>query len=77
MKFTLVTPSGIAISRDVDRVSLPGAAGRFTVLRGHAPIVSALTDGEVEYGTESITIDGGIAHVKSDEIGRASCRERV
>ena len=65
---TLVTPSGVALSSEVDRVSLPGVAGRFTVLRGHAPIVSALTAGVVEYGNESITIEGGIVHVKEDKV---------
>ena len=33
----------------VSRVSLPGICGSFTVLPGHAPMISALTEGDIEY----------------------------
>ena len=39
---------------EVQRVTLPGGNGRFTVLPGHAPIISTLTAGDILY----ITADG-------------------
>lgn len=34
---------------EAERVTLPGASGEFTVLRNHAPIISALVRGNVKY----------------------------
>lgn len=33
----------------VSRVGLPGLDGRFTVLPGHAPMIAALAEGDIEY----------------------------
>ena len=57
---------------EADAVFLPGAAGRFEVLRGHAPIISGLTAGKVRWrdgeGEHSIDISSGVARVLDDEI---------
>jgi F-type H+-transporting ATPase subunit epsilon len=46
----IITPEGTVVCQDVDRVELPGSKGRFVVLKDHAPIVSSLVEGVIEYG---------------------------
>lgn len=49
----------------VYKVILPGAAGPFMILPRHAPIVSLLTKGKIEYvddeGSHSLNVTGGVA----------------
>ena len=46
-KFELVTPERMLLSEDAAQVVVPGVEGEFTVLAGHAPVVSALRPGVV------------------------------
>ena len=46
-KFELVTPERMVISQDASQVVVPGMEGEFTVLPGHAPVISALRPGVV------------------------------
>ena len=46
MYLTITSPSGILCRTTVDKVSLPGTVGAFTVLPGHAPLISQLKEGE-------------------------------
>jgi F-type H+-transporting ATPase subunit epsilon len=46
-KFELVTPERMVISQDASQVVVPGVEGEFTVLAGHAPVISALRPGVV------------------------------
>ena len=67
-KFELVSPERIILSADVEQVIIPGADGEFTVLVGHAPIVSTLRPGTIEAKLadgriERIAVNGGIAEV--------------
>ncbi len=41
----LITPEKIIFEGPVGLVDVPGTAGRFTVLRDHAPIISTLSKG--------------------------------
>jgi F-type H+-transporting ATPase subunit epsilon len=43
----VVTPEKILFDGPVGMVDLPGASGRFTILRDHAPIISTLTKGNI------------------------------
>ncbi|SMO58080.1 ATP synthase F1 subcomplex epsilon subunit [Saccharicrinis carchari] len=43
----IITPEKTLYSADVGFIQLPGVDGSFTVLKGHAPIVSILTKGKV------------------------------
>ncbi len=45
----IITPMESATIADVTSVSLPGAAGPFVVLKGHAPLVSILSKGILAY----------------------------
>ena len=53
-----------------DLVTLPGAAGSFTVLKDHAPIVTALVKGNVRYVSEGkeelVPIKEGFAEVHNN-----------
>src|SRR5215510_14365320 len=47
-KFELVTPERMLLSEDATQVVVPGVEGEFTVLAGHAPLVSALRPGVID-----------------------------
>jgi F-type H+-transporting ATPase subunit epsilon len=72
MHLTIVAPCGILCFETVEKVSLPGALGTFTILRGHAPLVARLTAGKIVYSTASKEhvqwIKGGFAKVRQDTI---------
>jgi len=68
MKLDILTPKKTFFSGEVDSVMLPGAAGAFTVLSGHAPMISSLRpSGKITYtqGDKSVAliIDGGFVEV--------------
>ncbi|MFM7767418.1 MAG: F0F1 ATP synthase subunit epsilon, partial [Bacteroidota bacterium] len=48
MYLEIITPEYKIFSGDVDAVQLPGLDGSFQVLKGHAPIISALQSGKVK-----------------------------
>ncbi len=60
MRLNIISPEGTLVDQEVDRVELPGAKGRFVVLKDHAPIVSSLVEGEIVFGGHD-----GIVHIKS------------
>ena len=64
----LLTPQGTEYEGPVTAVYLPGSAGSFEVLPGHAPIVSTLEKGEVRWrmgDTEmSVAVRGGVLMLK-------------
>ncbi len=55
-QFELVSPERLLMSEPVDQVVVPGAEGQFTVLKGHAPLMTTLRPGVVE-----VTQSGGVA----------------
>lgn len=52
-KFELVSPERTLMSADADQVVVPGADGDFTVLSGHAPVITTLRPGIID-----VTADG-------------------
>jgi F-type H+-transporting ATPase subunit epsilon len=67
-KFELVSPERVLLSANVEQVMVPGADGDFTVLAGHAPVVSTLRSGVIEAKLadgriERFTIETGLAEV--------------
>ena len=48
MHLEIITPESKVFSGEVDAVQLPGLDGSFQVLKGHAPIISALNEGKVK-----------------------------
>ena len=71
VQFELVTPSHIMMEGEVDMVVVPGAAGDFGVLPGHAPLLSTLRPGIVDVYendtvSERVFVAGGFAEVAED-----------
>ncbi|MDD3789022.1 MAG: ATP synthase F1 subunit epsilon [Petrimonas sp.] len=52
MKLEILTPEKILFSGEVESVTLPGTLGSFQVLEDHAPIISSLTEGRLEFLAE-------------------------
>lgn len=66
--FELVSPEKLVFSGDVESVVVPGSEGEFTVLQGHAPVMSTLKPGVlvIEEGpakTTRLFLRGGFADV--------------
>jgi F-type H+-transporting ATPase subunit epsilon len=72
-KFELVTPERMALSEDAAQVVVPGVEGEFTVLPGHAPVISALRPGIIDVtlpdaSKTRIFVKGGFAEVDADHL---------
>ncbi len=68
--FELVSPEKLLFSGDVESVAVPGSEGEFTVLKDHAPTMTAIRPGVVEIveGNAKKTrlfVRGGFADVAS------------
>lgn len=72
LKLKIVSPEKVVYEGDADSVSVPGMLGKFEILNNHAPIISSLTHGTVEYanreGKQSINVRGGFVEVKKNEV---------
>ncbi len=72
MELVIISPKGILCNATVESVSVPGAAGRFTVLKDHAPLVSTLDAGEVRYNEDGVAkgllVKGGFVRVCNNRI---------
>jgi F-type H+-transporting ATPase subunit epsilon len=72
-RFELVTPERMLVSQDASQVIVPGVEGEFTVLPGHAPVISALRPGVVDAAlgdTRRIKafVKGGFAEVEAGRL---------
>jgi F-type H+-transporting ATPase subunit epsilon len=72
-KFELVTPERMLMSQDAARVVVPGMEGRFTVLPGHAPVISALRPGMIDIALADsrsmrVFVKGGFAEVDAASV---------
>ncbi len=72
-KFELVTPERMALSEDATQVVVPGIEGEFTVLPGHAPVISALRPGVIDVTLPDarktrIFVKGGFAEIDADHL---------
>ena len=73
MNLTILTPEKEVYSGSITSVKVPGTSGQFEVLKGHAAIVSSLTEGEIRVidasGTKtSYNIERGFIEVYNDEV---------
>ena len=67
----ILTPEGTLYEGAANAVFLPGSVSPFEVLPGHAPIISALSAGEIRVvdGKEQrFAIRGGVIKVRNNEI---------
>lgn len=67
MHLEILTPEKKIFEGDVTIATFPGSDGSFQVMDHHAPLISLLKEGLVEYkgkeGTRSLTITGGVVEV--------------
>jgi F-type H+-transporting ATPase subunit epsilon len=72
MYLEIISPDKVFYKGETEQVSVPGMLGSFTVLPGHAAIVSLLVEGDVVYiekGLEKrFNIISGMVEVKNDNI---------
>lgn len=79
MYLTIVAPSGILCHTTVEKVSLPSVLGPFTVLPGHAPLISHLRNGKICYtaGAEEYEQEIRCGFVKIEDDTIEVCIETV
>ncbi len=72
MRLRVITPEGTLLDRETDSVTLLGSDGWFTVQNHHAPLVSALVAGRMEYddgGQKTfLEIGNGVAEVRQNTV---------
>ncbi len=72
LNLKIVSPEKIEFDGKVESVFVPGTLGEFEILTGHAPIISSLEKGKVEYitseGRVQLMILGGFVEVKKDNV---------
>lgn len=72
LKLKIISPEKVIYDGEVESVTVPGTLGCFEILNNHAPIISSLTDGKVEYvgkdGSHSVDVRGGFVEVKKNEV---------
>ncbi|MCM1137737.1 MAG: ATP synthase F1 subunit epsilon [Duncaniella sp.] len=70
MTLKIISAEDIVFQGEVSVVHLPGSMGAFTVLPGHASLISTLTPGTVRYttseGEQQAEITGGIVDVDNN-----------
>ncbi len=68
----ILSPEGTLVETRAELVSLPGVVSPFTVLPGHAAMVTALTKGKIRYvenGTEKfLPIREGFVEVRDNQV---------
>jgi F-type H+-transporting ATPase subunit epsilon len=72
LRLDIVTVERLVYSEDVDMVIAPGIEGQLGILPSHAPLLTALTFGELRAkrgdGEESFAISGGFMEVQPDQV---------
>ena len=72
LNLKIVSPEKVEYDGAAERVLVPGAMGQFEILSNHAPIISTLHKGVVEYinkeGKNSIEILGGFVEVQKNQV---------
>ncbi len=72
LKLRIVSPERVVFNGEVENVTVPGTLGSFEILTDHAPIISSLEEGRVEYttqeGRQQMQIKSGFVEVKKNEV---------
>jgi len=72
MELIIISPEGVLLNETTERATLPGSMGAFTVLKGHAPLVSTLEKGSIVYvqnkKEKNYNIEGGVIVVEKNVI---------
>ena len=68
LKLKIVSPERVEFDGEVESVKVPGVMGNFEILTDHAPIISSLQKGVVEYDGKKLDILGGFVAVQKNEV---------
>ena len=72
LKLEIVTPDRALVAEQVDEVEIPGSAGYFGVLPGHAPLLASMHVGELWYRkgqeTHYLAVAFGFVEVLPDKV---------
>ena len=72
MQLEILTPEKKIFEGDVTIATFPGADGSFQIMEHHAPLISLLKEGVVEYkskeASQNVTITGGVVEVVNNKI---------
>ncbi|HTJ49785.1 MAG TPA: ATP synthase F1 subunit epsilon [Cyclobacteriaceae bacterium] len=72
MHLEILTPEKKVFEGEVLAATFPGADGSFQILDHHAPLISLLKEGVVEYkskeSTQSVSITGGVVEVLKNKV---------
>lgn len=72
MHLEILTPEKKVFEGDVTIATFPGADGSFQIMEHHAPLISLLKEGVVEYkskdASQNVTITGGVVEVLNNKV---------
>jgi F-type H+-transporting ATPase subunit epsilon len=72
MHLEILTPEKKVFEGDITIATFPGADGSFQIMDNHAPLISLLKEGIVEYKgkdtSENLHITGGVVEVLSNKV---------
>ena len=72
MHLEILTPEAKVFEGDADRVVFPGIMGGFEILKGHAPLISALSDGNIKVtssgNVQVFKVKSGFVEVLNDTL---------
>jgi F-type H+-transporting ATPase subunit epsilon len=79
LQLKIISPEKVVFNGEVESVLVPGTLGSFEILTDHAPIISSLEKGKVEFttkeGKRQLEVNGGFVEVKKNEV--SLCVEMV
>jgi F-type H+-transporting ATPase subunit epsilon len=68
LKLMIVSPERIEFTGEVESVKVPGTQGNFEILSDHAPLISTLQKGVVEFDGKQLQILGGFVEVQKNNV---------
>jgi F-type H+-transporting ATPase subunit epsilon len=72
MQLEILSPEKTLFTGEVNSVIFPGSQGKFQILNNHAPIISSLSEGNIDYKinskTNQVEIKRGIVEVLKNKI---------
>lgn len=71
MELRIISAKSPVVKMETSRVSLPAVMGPFVVLKNHAPIITALSAGEIVWDGGSKTIKSGFVKVLDNVVTAA------
>ncbi len=72
IQLTVVSPEQVLFDGLVRYVQLPGVSGSFSVVFGHAPLLTILTEGQIQFKsagvTRKISLRSGFVSVGNNQV---------